>query len=1107
MEGKNKIIILFLLILQYNLVISQTKIRFDHYYTVSEGLSQGTINQIFQDSRGFMWFATQDGLNLFDGRNFFVYTYDPLDTNSLSSKFIYSISEDIEGNIWVATQNGIDKFDIKNFNVTRYDFVTEPVYSVFCTKDGNVWFQTLEAIFKFNTYTKELKKYFIGKNGGIVHRYDFGFPVVEDEKNIWFGSSFGLVQFVKEKEKIIVYSQNPSNKNTIPDNLIRGLALDNMNNLWIGTQKGLCKLDIRKKRIIQYPSDTISKRGPNVDYITGLFWSKKDLLFIATQGGGLNVYAPSQKKFFYYTHKKNESNVISYDFLLSVYEDRSFNLWVGTDGVGLCKADLKGKKFYTIKQSGANTNIPLSQNFIGSIFMENDSILWVGTWEKGLNIVNLKRKYVKYVNTQTYPDKIVGNNVHVIYKTTKNVILIGTRNGISVYLPENKKFVELDEYLKIDINRKYLRNNRIYEIKEDLKKNIWIATLNGLFRLNWQEKTYNIYHPNLNVKGSLSSKSFLSVLPDLYDSNVVWVGTQNGFSVYFYSTDSFKEFKNKKIEKDLQKNIFFTPSDNMIYHITQDLFDKNILWIGTGGGLNKFNKKDETFEYITVRDGLPNATIYEIIQDLRGYIWVSTNRGIARFDPVSKKIISFDLNDNLQALEFNNGASFFYKNKLIFFGGVDGINYFNPEKIISNPYLPNVFITSLEKVTRDGNQLKVPLLNKDSIELKYDDNSIVFYLASLEYTNPQKNKFMYYIEGLTDSWIKIGNRNFITFNNLPHGIYKLKVKASNNDELWSSNEASLVIIVKPPFYKTWWAYILYVLFFLFSIYAYVRYRVRRLEKENLMLQEKNLYALQIQKQKEELDIKNKSLIDSLNYAKKIQVALLPSIYLMKKLLPESFVLYKPKEIVSGDFYYITEKEDSVFLAVADCTGHGVPGALLSSVGIDILKYIIKVQNINEPQQILHNMHLGLLDTFSKQYEEAEIKDSIDIGIVVIDKITKTLKFSGALNDLFLLRNGSLIELEGDHYSIGTKEKKHLTFKLHTINFKQNDMIYLFTDGYVDQFGGPNNKKFKRYRFKNLLLSIHNFSLDKQLMYLEKTFNEWKGQNEQIDDILIIGVRL
>jgi serine phosphatase RsbU (regulator of sigma subunit) len=269
--------------------------------------------------------------------------------------------------------------------------------------------------------------------------------------------------------------------------------------------------------------------------------------------------------------------------------------------------------------------------------------------------------------------------------------------------------------------------------------------------------------------------------------------------------------------------------------------------------------------------------------------------------------------------------------------------------------------------------------------------------------------------------------------------------------------------------------------------------------------DKELAAQEISRQKEELTIKNKNITDSINYAKKIQVAMMPSEKTFKRILPNSFVLHKPRDIVSGDFYWIYERNEKVFIAAVDCTGHGVPGAFMSILGVELFRKITQ-GNIENPGHILSRLN----EDFSKIFNDVEdisLKDGMDISFCVIDKINNKLEFAGAFNPLYLIRENKIIETKGNRFSVSMEKKQEeLIFQTHNMNLQKGDMIYIFSDGFADQFGGYEVKKFKYRRFRHLLLNIHNLPLEKQKSYLEESMEAWKGNQEQVDDILVIGIK-
>ncbi|MBI5541696.1 MAG: SpoIIE family protein phosphatase [Bacteroidia bacterium] len=1102
-----------LLVLISGLSNAQVSEAFFEHFTVDEGLSQSSVNCIVQGKVGFLWLGTQDGLNKYDGYKFKHYQHSPLDTNSISSNWIYAIDDDTSGIIWIGTQYGLNKLYQRSDKIVRYihnpkkpsSISENEVFGVLVDRFGTVWAKTEKALNKLDTATGKFTRFeheidYFGSN-----KSDKGFPLLEDEEGIWVGSATGLHFFNRKLEQFKSYTHNPGDVNSISDNFITGLVFDGDKTLWVATRYGINKFNKKTKKFEHFFHDFTEEKGLSANQINSICYGHDGYIWVATYGGGLNKLNPKTGDVQVFQNQPNNKFSISSQYLNFVLEDKSYNLWIGTDDQGLDKYDLKPKKFLLYRDSKGSNSLKLSENIIASIYEADNGDLWVGTWDYGLDIVNRKTGVVKNYSTNSPPgERIIGDNVHVIMPDSKGLIWLGTKKGISIYDKKTKKFTDLNKYYKFK-NFPNLDGSRIYSILEDYKGNVWVGTTNGLNRFNISDLTVNTYWSTYADTLSLFDNQIIYIMGDR--DGYIWIGTKAGLNRFDYKTNKFFRIGSVKDGRTYAgKNKYYQISNSYIEEILEDSIDGSI-WIGTASGLNRYDKRNATFQYFTDKDGLPNETIYELEQDKNGNIWMSTNHGIAMLDRKTFKIRSYDRADGLQGLEFNNGASFISKSGEIFFGGTNGFNSFNPSEMNDNPFIPTVVFTTFEKIS-NGNKIILNIEKVRELELAYTDHSLTFNFAALEFTKSPKNSYMYMMEGLNNSWIQIGNRNFQDFGTLAPGEYVLRVKGSNNDLVWNDKEISIRIIVNPPIFKSIYAYITYILLIFTAIYLYVRSRTKKLQKANDALRIKQLAALEIAKQREELAVKNKSITDSINYAKRIQEAMLPSEYLFRKLLPDSFIFYNPKDIVSGDFYWVTEKESKIFIAAVDCTGHGVPGAFMSIIGFDLLRNITKEQGVENPAQILNLLNLGISETFSKHANESAIKDGMDVSLLVIDRNNKVLEYAGAFNPLYIARENKIIEVKGNRFAVGKMEgNEDLKFDNHIVSYRENDMLYIFSDGYADQFGGPLGKKFKFRRFRHLLLTINGLPLLKQKAFLEENFESWKGQLEQVDDILVIGIKL
>ncbi|MFQ5335957.1 MAG: triple tyrosine motif-containing protein, partial [Flavobacteriales bacterium] len=419
---------------------------------------------------------------------------------------------------------------------------------------------------------------------------------------------------------------------------------------------------------------------------------------------------------------------------------------------------------------------------------------------------------------------------------------------------------------------------------------------------------------------------------------------------------------------------------------------------------------------------------------------------------------------------------------------------------------------------------------KQLITLTHSDYNFSIEFVGLSYVHPNKNTYAYKMEGFDAGWNHAGNRRFATYTNLPPGSYVFKVKAANNDGIWSGRPASIRVEILPAFWQTLWFRGLLIMFMLLSAYFIHRIRVRNMQQQNRRLEKMvTKRTAEVVSQRDEIKKKNmlieesfKEIQDSIRYAKRIQLAILPPDQYVEKLLPDSFLLYKPKDIVSGDFYWVAEWDGRVFFAAVDCTGHGVPGAFMSIVGNNQLNNAVNVRNATSPSEILDALNEGVSGTLRQKDAHPDVKDGMDLALCAIDRKSMRLEFAGAYNPLYIIRKGianqklriagnyrffedDLLEVKADKVPIGGSESgsKFTNFEF---ELQQGDAIYIFSDGYADQFGGPLGKKYKYKTLKKKLLEIHEKPMQEQKQLLADEFGAWKGEEEQVDDVCLIGVR-
>ncbi|TVR69989.1 MAG: hypothetical protein EA408_11975 [Marinilabiliales bacterium] len=1070
-------------------------------YSLEDGLSQISVSSIILDSYGFLWVGTQYGLNQFDGYGFRTFKHQPSDRSSLSNSTINSVIEDDRGNLWVATDDGLNVFDRKSETFTvyrhdsgdRYSLNHNRVTGLFRDSGGAIWIKTPLGLDRFdpasgvfeNTASFDPLPGWAEENGGE--------PIYEDSRGrLWIGSHNGLLLFDRIGGHFQVFRHDRDDQGSISSNNVRAVFETSGGDLLIGTDNGLNIFHPGKQQFVRFFPGSYIPAGSEIDHINHIYEDINGTVWTGTNGG-LFSFSPVSGEFGTFTSGRGVTPFLNVE-VTSVTEDNSGNLWVGTLG-GLFMADAKNKfRSYSVHDYMPGA-VPAAR-IIASISLAGDDELWVGTWGGGLfRIKRTAIDAVHYSSMSPATSRRISNDfVHVIFRRSDGSLILGTRDGLDIYLGEDIGFVP---YCPSDDpgDCSVFKSNRVYSVMEDSRQVMWVATRNGLYAFDNGEMFEYLHDPD--DVNSISSNQVHDIKE--CSNGYIWLATARGLNRYDREARTFISYlKNPDMGR-------FSLSNNEVTAIHEDAGGN--LWIGTVAGLNRFFPRTGSFMVFSELEGLPDNLIYAIAEDDNGRLWLSTNNGIARFDPDNFEVISFDVDDGLQDYEFNLGAVYKSENGEIFFGGVSGFNSFYPDSILYNDNIPPVAITSFE-VQAPGYERFVPVTGTEEIILQPYENSFSIEFAALDFTRPNRNRYSYTLEGLEDSWIYPGTRRVAGFNRVPPGTYMFRVRGSNNDGIWNEEGASFRIVVVTPWWMSGYAYGFYGITVLGLIYIIVMFSTIQLRTANQVLREKEQASQEVARQKEELSLKNRNITDSINYARRIQMAMMPKSRQLQRHFPDSFIFYSPKDIVSGDFFWVSKRRDKVFVAVVDCTGHGVPGAFMSIIGYELLRNIINVKGIESPAGILNELNVDFSKIFDSEGEkDYSFRDGMDIGFIVIDRGKSLLEFSGAFSPMYLIRDMSITEVKGNRFPVGIMEDLiGETFTNHTIHLEKDDMIYLFSDGYPDQFGGVDGKKFKFRRFRHLLLNIHKLPASQQQDMLEDSMIHWMGSQEQVDDILVIGIR-
>lgn len=611
----------------------------------------------------------------------------------------------------------------------------------------------------------------------------------------------------------------------------------------------------------------------------------------------------------------------------------------------------------------------------------------------------------------------------------------------------------------------------------------------------------------INSKGELTDVALLNVENGFFSDEIWKVFCDSEGQVWIGSNDNgLAKYKNGDFEFYGEKEGL---SNERPGSITEDIFGN--IWLGTiGGGVFKYD--GDSFVNYTSNDGIQADNPYFVAADDIGNVWIGSNKGVDRLNVKTEEISFFGKSQGFKGVETNQNAFYKDENGTMWFGTIGGVIQCFPDKIEPSRTPPLIFIEGVRIY------LKKKELS-EGVSLGYDENHITFDFKGIHYGSPNDVEFSFMLEGFDENWSPLTKENAATYSNLPPGDFNFLVKAKNRSGIWSE-PATFSMYITPPFWETWWFQTLVVVFLISGVFIVFRLRTKKLRRQRQLLKELvNQRTQEFREEKDKveefnqklsfqnelLEIKNNDITDSIRYAERIQNGMLPGDREVAEILPNSFVMYLPRDIVSGDFYWCTKKSNITCFAGIDCTGHGVPGAFMSLIGNDLLNQVVNDPELDTTGALLTEMHNKLKAYFLKE-DGVNVSDGMDMVICAI-KPNNVLEFSGAKRPLYHIRNNEVNVFKGDRYSIGESVEEEVVFTTNKINVEKGDMIYIFSDGYQDQFGGKDGKKFMVRRLRDLLIKISDKPLEEQYQILIDTFYSWKGNHEQVDDILIWGVRI
>jgi len=826
----------FVFILFTNSYAQKNEYQFTNL-TAEDGLSLSAVTKIIQDDKGFLWFGTYNGLNMYDGYNFKIFLPDQSNPKSISNHSIWALLKDHEGFIWIGTLDGLNRYDEKSEQF--YEYKNDPhdpnsisssnITSIFEDKSGTVWIGTLNGLNKYNRDKDNftvIKKVSDRLNEDSINTVTC---IQEDYKgNLWLGTWNGLTCMQKNGKIIKQFFSEKNDSKILNYREIQALFEDNENNLWIGTDgNGLKKYHIETGKFIDYSSVPADPNTLSNNSVTVMFKDKSGDFWVGTKDG-LNLFNYKTGNFIRILHDPEKPLSIINNEILSINEDNTGLIWIGSSG-GLSKYYRPNNQFNYFQQGNEKSNKNLNSNRVHSVYIDKKGNIWVAAFGGLDEIITGKNKIIHHSHIPGNINSLNENFLMSVMEDKEGFIWIGTNeSGLNRYNPKTGEF-KVFQHSHNDIHS--LSNNGIVSLCQDHTGILWVGTFWGLNRFDRKNGTCDRLFHNPNNPNSLCNDLVWTVFED--SKGMLWLGTDGG------GASEFDPKSNKFITFSKDSANVNRISENRVFTIFES--HDGIIWLGTSDGLNAYNRATGKIKIYKKSDGLPGNSISSIQEDNEGRLWIGTEKGLSKFNRKTGIFINYTKRNGLKDLEFALNVSAKSFNGCLYFGCKSGIVYFNPDSIKDENLEVPVVLTDLKifnqsvPITKDG-ILKESINGIKSIEIPSGYSVITLEFALLDYFDVKKNTFRYKLEGFDNDWNNVGSRNNATYTNLPPGNYTFFVRASNSNGVRNEKQASINIIIIPKFYETWWFRFSVILGSIFIVIIVFKERTRSIQKRNKILE-------------------------------------------------------------------------------------------------------------------------------------------------------------------------------------------------------------------------------------------------------------------------------
>ncbi|MCB8999505.1 MAG: SpoIIE family protein phosphatase [Bacteroidales bacterium] len=1019
----------------------------------------------------------------------------------LSNKYINNMCQGPNGYLWLGSGEGVFRFDgFKFTNQFAGDSIPKRiVVSSFCDSQKRIWF---------------------GYRDGAIAVLDNGkFKLISSDEdhqssiNCIIESSDGqIIAATQDKGLILIDSDYKASYVTagLEGQLISTVCLTPSGDLLTGTFDGLFLYRISPDK----SSASLLGRFEDIPYTRvqslsparnpGKFW-------VGTETDGLFLlYTDSLDLKAYKVSKIGEKMGLKYSSVMDVFEDAESNVWICTNGEGVFRL-LPGESdtvFSNVQHFGTENGLP--SNYISDVYEDFEGNLWFATIGESISVLKDQSFTFYSYESDKFNDNILSitSDGARYYLGGEGAIIVTDKNGGKAeYIVDRNSGLPLD---------------KITSLLKDDQNNIWIGTSrSGIYRMKAGGRTVQQFFFSAN-----SLENIINAIKS--DGKSLWIASNGGVLNIAYNGSVIKRFttterlphnKIRDIFIDSRANVWIATRANGLYCITTRqeykidaptemefvalTQDKDgDLWGATNGD-GVFHFSSDSLDYFSTLTGLLSDYCYSLSCDRNGNIWVGHSAGLSRINKETRKITKYSIEQGITA-SFNYNSVITSSRNNLLFGTSKGMIEFDPGKERKNISPPRLNITSLKISDVDYDFTR-------DIHLPYGKYKVRIDFIGIFMKNPESVIYQYKLDGY-DDWSEPTDNPYVIYSRLEDGNYTFMLRACSGDGICTEQPLELHISVKIPVWKAWWFFILVLATIIGVVYLIIKYREKKQrEFQEYLQQELDARTKEVVEQAEEIENKNRDITDSINYAQRIQASILPPIKRLQDTFSGSFVFYQPRDIVSGDFYWYDRVWDDKFVIVcADSTGHGVPGAFMSMIGTTLIKDICNRPGVRSPSEILRTLDTEIMAALNQNIEAEKSNDGMDIIVAEIDLKTKYLRIASAMRPSILYINGEQIYVKGSRNSVGghyDQEAESKEFQEEGFQLSKGDIIYMFSDGYPDQFGGPLGKKFKMVRLKNLLHDIHEKSIDEQYNYIKSNFNLWKEDLEQVDDVLFMGLKI